>query len=181
MVNSVLVHAGKFLHYHTVGKWEYVSRKKVTYREGNTKPDAVVIVPISLNGNQVILINEYRVPVGHRTLGFPAGLIDDGETIGDCVRRELKEETGLDVHDILLITPPTFSSEGLSDELTTVVYVSAVGNFNTSGNTDGEDIVIVPTTIYELKDLLNQPRFRWSAKAYFICSELSRHGTRWLR
>lgn len=180
MVNPVLIHCGRFLNFLMDGSWEYVSRKGVTYREGNTKPDAVVIVPIGREACTLTLVDEYRVPVGHRTLGFPAGLIDEGESIEDCVRRELKEETGLDVHKILHITPPTFSSEGLSDELTTVVYVLTSGTLNTDGNCGGEDILLQRVHMDDLEQLLDNQSARWSAKAYFICSEIARHGVSWL-
>ena len=47
--------------------------------------------------DKLVVIKEFRVPVETYEIGFPAGLIDSGETPEDAVRRELEEETGLKV------------------------------------------------------------------------------------
>src|SRR5260370_42097940 len=72
-------------------RWVFASRNQKPYDEGR-KPDAVVIVPVLLAPDQpprLVLEKEYRVPPGDYVYGFPAGLIDDGETIDETVRREM--------------------------------------------------------------------------------------------
>jgi ADP-ribose pyrophosphatase len=69
------------------GKWEYVTR--------NRGIGAVVI--IAIEDGQVLLVEQYRVPIGMRCIELPAGLVGDdheGEDPLDSAKRELEEETG---------------------------------------------------------------------------------------
>src|SRR5207253_2401009 len=77
--------------------------------------DAVVIVPVLRDPGQparLVLEKEFRVPVGDYVIGFPAGLLEPGEGIEQAVRRELLEETGLEVVAVKRITRPVYSSGG---------------------------------------------------------------------
>ena len=57
--------------------------------------ESVVIVPVSEDGD-VLLVRQYRYPVGETVLEAPAGKVDAGETPLECARRELREEIGYD-------------------------------------------------------------------------------------
>ena len=54
--------------------------------------NAVAVLAID-NDDEVVLVNEFRYPVGH-VLEIPAGNVDKGETSLKCAQRELLEETG---------------------------------------------------------------------------------------
>ena len=54
---------------------------------------AVAIVPM-LDHERVVLVRQYRQPVGGTLLEIPAGTLDKGEDPAECARRELVEETG---------------------------------------------------------------------------------------
>lgn len=54
---------------------------------------AVAIVPIAADG-QVLLVRQFRSPVGDFLLEVPAGTLDEGEEPDVAVQRELQEETG---------------------------------------------------------------------------------------
>ncbi len=66
--------------------------KKAT-REYLDHPGAVGVVPF-LDEQTVILVRQYRHPVGRVTLEIPAGKLDKGERPLRCLERELREETG---------------------------------------------------------------------------------------
>ena len=54
---------------------------------------AVVVVPVLPDG-RLILLWQYRHPLGHAHWELPAGRIAEGETPGEAASRELAEETG---------------------------------------------------------------------------------------
>src|SRR5262245_31700364 len=81
-------------------RWQFVSRKSAPELSGAPqRPDAVFIVPILMTprGNRLVFVREFRVALGDCEYSCPAGLIEPGETIETAARRELKEETGLEL------------------------------------------------------------------------------------
>ncbi|MBO4852812.1 MAG: NUDIX hydrolase [Schwartzia sp.] len=65
-----------------------------TTREWVKHPGASAVLPVLENGD-VVLVRQYRYPVGRVTLEIPAGKLDvPGEDPLECAKRELKEETG---------------------------------------------------------------------------------------
>jgi ADP-ribose pyrophosphatase len=89
---------------------------KLATREFLDHPGAVGIVPF-LDKNHVVMVRQYRHPVGEVTLELPAGKLDKGESIMKCLKRELQEETG---YTAKKITPlinywptPAFANEVL--------------------------------------------------------------------
>ncbi len=57
------------------------------------RPDAAIVFPVTRAG-EVVLVRQYRPPLGRMELGLPAGLVEDGEEPEAAARRELLEETG---------------------------------------------------------------------------------------
>lgn len=83
-------------------------------REIVEHPGAVSIVPV-LNDGTVILVNQFRAPIGRIMLEIPAGKLEQGETPAVCAARELSEETGFTAekleHKGTFFTTPGFSDE----------------------------------------------------------------------
>lgn len=71
---------------------EMPSGRRVTF-EIVEHPGAVAIVPLMPDG-RVLLVRQYRRPVGAELLELPAGTIEHGETPEACAHRELAEEVG---------------------------------------------------------------------------------------
>jgi ADP-ribose pyrophosphatase len=120
-------------------------------------PDAVFIVPVlkTSDGNRLVMTREFRAPLDDYEFGFPAGLIDAGETVETTVRRELKEETGLEVVNIHHISPPVYSSAGMSDESCCMVLVEAAGTPSSDLNEAHEDIEVVLLDAAGIRSLLS--------------------------
>lgn len=136
------------------GVWAFCTRKKEPTLSSPTS-DAVVIVATvrEPDGVKLVLTAEYRLPVGGLEYGFPAGLIDKGESPADTAKRELKEETGLDVVRITQVSPPIVSSAGMSDEAVTLVFVEATGTISTDGQEGTECIQPYLADMKEVADL----------------------------
>ncbi|MBC7348069.1 MAG: NUDIX hydrolase [Clostridia bacterium] len=75
---------------------------------------AVVIVPLS-DADEVMLVQQYRKPVGSLTWELPAGTLEEGETALACAQRELREETGLEAREWRRVIE-FFSSPGFCTE-----------------------------------------------------------------
>ena len=72
------------------------------------------VVPIDSEGN-VLLVNQYRSPLGKNLLEIPAGGIDKGEDPAAAVIREMREETGLQPLKVVRLTG-FYLSPGFCDE-----------------------------------------------------------------
>ena len=117
--------AAEFRHNDHTGRWVFASRKEEPHA-GPMRADAVVIVPRLVKRGKparLVLLKEFRVPVGGYVYGFPAGLLEAGESVEASARREMFEETGMEVVKVKRVTPPLYSSCGLTDETAALVFV----------------------------------------------------------
>lgn len=102
---------GKYIKVARQGTWEYVSRTRGV--------SAAVI--LAIDEGHVILVEQYRVPIGRKCLELPAGLIGDeeaGEAVDTAAMRELEEETGYRAERMVDLgrfhSSPGMSSEGFT-------------------------------------------------------------------
>lgn len=160
------------------GRWQLASRfrapKCITGKYDS--PDAVVIVPFHRTENKVVITREYRVPLADYEYGFPAGLIDSGETIKQAARRELQEETGLVVTRFLRISPPLYSSAGMTDESVSMVYVECDGTPSTDGNQDSEMIEVHLVSRDQASKICEDPALKFDAKAWLVLAKFADKG-----
>ncbi len=87
---------------------------KRAVREFLDHPGAVAAVPF-LNKDTIVMVRQYRHPVGEVTLEIPAGKLDGNAGLMACVRRELHEETGFTARRIRKLASywptPAFANE----------------------------------------------------------------------
>ncbi len=125
---------GKYISVRKRGRWEYVSRSDST--------DAVVV--LAEHEGKIILIEQYRVPVGGRCLELPAGLVGDEDehaTVEETAVKELEEETGFTAERIERLGD-FHSSPGLVAESFTLVRAHGVRKVGDGGGNEHEDIVV---------------------------------------
>ena len=158
--------------------WQIASRvKEPKCVTGKFKmPDAVVIVPFHTAEKKVVITREFRIPLADYEYGFPAGLVDDGENIEQAARRELKEETGLTLTRIIGISPPIYSSAGMTDESVSMVYVECDGKPSTARNTGSELIEVNLVTRSQAFRLCENPALKFDAKAWLVLSKFAENG-----
>jgi len=139
-------------------------------------PDAVIIVAFHCRRAKLVVTREYRVPLGGYEIGFPAGLIDPGETVVDATRRELKEETGLDVTRLLSASPPLYSSAGMTDEAFTLVTVECEGEPSYTALEASEVIEALFVSPVEAGRLCEDHSLKFDAKAWLVLSRFAATG-----
>lgn len=171
------VHQGKFISRYDIsyttedGKnknYEIISRDKnlKTLKQlNNSGTDGVVIIVTDQTGDRILLNREFRMAVGAFIYNFPAGLIDAGEDAVVAAKRELKEETGLDLVSVEDQLFDSYSAIGFSNETNAVIIGRAEGTFSPSTSTL-EEISAGWYTKEEVRELLKDQYFAARTQAY---------------
>jgi ADP-ribose pyrophosphatase len=131
-------------------------------------PDAVIIVPFHTGRDRLVIIREFRVSLDGYQYGFPAGLVDSGETVEAAAGRELKEETGLDVARLIRVSPPIYSSSGMTDESIAMAYVDCVGTPSRDKNEGSEDIETLLVSPSEATAICADEKLKVDAKTWLV-------------
>ena len=118
--------------------------------------------------NKLVVIKEFRVPVGGYQYGFPAGLLDPGEDLAETAGRELREETGLDLVQVYRHSPAIFSSAGITDEAISVVFVEAAGSPDTNNTGQSEQIEVFLLDKDGVRQLLRRRDIVFGARAWLV-------------
>ncbi|HIV93234.1 MAG TPA: NUDIX hydrolase [Candidatus Eisenbergiella stercoravium] len=106
--------------------FEMVSRNALNApSEIGTHVSGVTIV--AWKDDRLLLLKEFRMSINRTIYNLCAGMLEEGESVEDCARRELYEETGLRVARFLDILPPSYSAVGFSDTATWLVFLEAEG------------------------------------------------------
>lgn len=141
---------GRFITAKTRGKWEYVSRARGI--------KAAVI--LAMEDDHVLLVEQYRVPLGANCIELPAGLIGDHEEGEDTLMsaaRELEEETGYRA-DHLEIVGEFFSSPGMVSESFSLVRARGLTKVSDGGGVDGENITVHRVALVDLPNFVQEKR-----------------------
>jgi ADP-ribose pyrophosphatase len=141
---------GRFITAKRQGKWEYVSRSRGI--------KAAVI--LAVDDGHVLLVEQYRVPVGKSCIELPAGLIgDNGESEDplDAAGRELEEETGYRAGRLENMGE-YYSSPGMVSESFTLVRAHDLAKVSEGGGVEGENITVHRVALDGLSAFLAQKR-----------------------
>lgn len=164
--------SGRFMEMVRVGRWEYVRR--------HTCDGAVAVIATTDEG-ELVLVEQYRVPMGARCLELPAGLVGDteadkGEAMINAARRELLEETGYAATHLEHLYPVA-TSPGLSSETIGIFRATGVTKQHAGGGVEHEDIHVRLVKIDQLDAWLRTYQAQGTVidvKVYFAAALLQR-------
>lgn len=132
------------------------SLKAVTHEN---KPDGVILYGVyGKQRDRVVLIRQYRYPLGDYIYEFPAGLVEDGEAMRDAGIREMYEETGLTFTPVEAgaFSRPFFTTAGMTDESCGMLFGYCTGTPTSVHEEASEEIQVILADRAEAKRILEQ-------------------------
>ncbi len=144
---------GRFIIAKQRGRWEYVGRAR------NIRAAAIIAIDTDADGTRhVILVSQYRVPLGRFCLEIPAGLVGDvigteDEGVIAAAARELEEETGYRA-GMLEVVGEFYSSPGMISECFTLLRASELEKVGDGGGESDENILVHRVPIGEVADFV---------------------------
>lgn len=146
----------------------------LTARTHQIKPNGCTIY--ALLDDRVVLVRQYRYPIGSYVYEFPAGLVEPGENVQSAAIREMFEETGLVLSPIPSeFGRPFFSSDGMTDECCCLVFGQCAGTPTNIHQESSEDIQVVLADKAECRRILREEQVSIQC-AYMLMHFISREG-----
>lgn len=139
---------GKFITAKRRGRWEYVGRAR------GISAAVIIAIDDAPDGRHIILVDQFRVPLGRRCIELPAGLVGD-ETAGEApslaAARELEEETGYRAGSMVDLGE-YWSSPGMVSESFRLFRALDLVKTGDGGGVPGEDILVHRVALAGLND-----------------------------
>lgn len=131
--------------------------KKQSRREVVKHSGGVSIIAENEAG-KVLMIKQYRYPVDEIIYEIPAGKLEAKETLLECAKRELREETGYTAQKFKKLFE-FYPTPGYSSE---TIYIYQAQNLSFVGRDldEGEYIEVVPKTKSELRELFQAGKIK---------------------
>lgn len=143
-------------------EYDLVTRNVITTKDdlGN-KINAVSVIVYDTKG-KYLLLKEYRYALDDFVVDFPAGIIEEGQTVLEAAKRELFEETGLKAKNVVRLIDGGYSSAGMTDECVAICIiqvedVTKATNKHVEGN---EFIEYLVMDMNGLSNLVSSPKQR---------------------
>lgn len=126
---------------------------------GKNDPDGVILYGVyGPEKDKLVLIRQYRFPLGGYVYEFPAGLIEDGEDMLSAGIREMYEETGLSFQprESGCYSRPFFTTVGMTDESCSMVFGYCSGTPTNAHQEASEEIQVVLADRAECRRILKE-------------------------
>lgn len=143
--------------YYMASRAKEISDLKAVSRENH--PDGVILCGVyGEDMDKVVLIRQYRYPIGDYVYEFPAGLVEPGEDVLAAGIREMYEETGLTFtpRESGCCSRPFFTTIGMTDESCATVFGYCSGEPTSIHEEASEEIQVVIADRAECRRILNE-------------------------
>ncbi len=143
--------------YYMASRAKDANHLKAVTREN--KPDGVILYGVYGEAkDRVVLIRQYRYPLGDYVYEFPAGLVEEGEEMGAAGIREMYEETGLVFTpvDASSYSRPFFTTIGMTDESCGTVFGYCNGEPTSVHEEASEEIQVILADRAEARRILRE-------------------------
>lgn len=157
----------RWLAFYRRGHWDYVRRPHSDH--------AVGVLAIT-DARELVLVEQFRIPIDRDSIEIPAGLVGDeqehaSESLAETARRELLEETGYDAGKIEhLLTSPT--SPGMTAEFFHLYLATELKRAHDGGGVAGENIRVHRVPLAGLRTWLAEQEAAGKAVDFKIYSAL---------
>jgi len=148
---------GKVTPYYVSSRATDIDKLKAVTHEN--QPDGVILYGVyGEKKDKVVLIRQYRYPLGGYCYEFPAGLVENGEDMFTAAAREMYEETGLTFvpKEGGAYSRPFFTTIGMTDESCGTVYGYCSGEPTNTHQEAAEDIQVVIADREECRRILRE-------------------------
>lgn len=143
--------------YYMASRAKEVKHLKAVTHEN--KPDGVILYGVYGEAkDRVVLIRQYRYPLGDYIYEFPAGLVEEGEDMAAAGIREMYEETGLVFTpvDAGCCSRPFFTTVGMTDESCGMVFGYCSGEPTSVHEEASEEIQVILADREEARRILRE-------------------------
>ena len=143
--------------YYMASRAKDANHLKAVTREN--KPDGVILYGVYGEAkDRVVLIRQYRYPLGDYVYEFPAGLVEEGEEMAAAAIREMYEETGLTFTpvDAGSYSRPFFTTIGMTDESCGTVFGYCSGEPTSVHEEASEEIQVILADRAEARRILRE-------------------------
>ena len=148
---------GKTAPYYMASRVEDPEKTKAV--TGRNEPNGVIMYGVfGENKDKVVLVRQFRYPIGGYGYEFPAGLVEPGEELTDAGVREMFEETGLTFTpvDAGCYMKPFFTTVGMTDESCGTVFGYCSGTPTNTNQESSEYIQVVIADREECRRILKE-------------------------
>lgn len=143
---------------------------KTSTREIVKHPGAVAIIAITPE-NKIVMVEQFRKPLGRTIVEIPAGKLEKGEKPEATAKRELEEETGYTCSNLQLLIS-FYTSPGFADELVHLFIAEDLEKLKVAAELDEDEFLdVIEVTLEEAQEMIRNKQI-YDAKTAFAVQYL---------